>query len=383
MSTSQYVPIKPATPIGARSSSTESASSDLPLASLADSPLSSFERNLIRTPPYTLTLSPESLLDPTKKCRKNRVRKSTTPPRPQNAWVIFRKNFEGRLRAQDRNKTYTIQEISKMAGKDWKNQPMEVKQYFDALSKLAQQRHKMTYPDYSYKPKRNKTEKKQAGWSFKEISKEKLAGRRQNKVASPGEAEVGGNDGDARISVCDNVNEYDELAVDHVNIGEPYLDLHCENDKGVCIDNNINEYNLTDNSYNKITQFDDINITNTFDPFVSPQLNILHGNWNNSGNYDTSTIHNTTLFANITNITNNLSPENTYQTVSAGDHDFLNIPNNGPSTCYPATQMLIQLPPSAIICHTADHGYIEAPRWADGSGMYVNNGFDVYFGQTR
>ncbi|CAG8624106.1 7884_t:CDS:1 [Paraglomus brasilianum] len=388
MTTCQYVPIKPATPIDTRSSSSDQSSvdpfsSDLPLASPTDSPLTPFEQNLVRTPPYILTLPPESLLDPTKKQRKNRVRKSSCPPRPQNAWVIFRKNFEGRLRAQDHSKTYTIQDISKMAGKDWKNQPIVVKQYFDALSKLAQQRHKKAYPDYSYRPKRNKAEKKQAGWSFKEINKDKLAGRGQGKGPSPDEGKVEGNDSNEHIdvNVCDDVNEYDESAVDRVDnhdIGEQYLDLQCENNESVCA-GNINEHYVRENSYNKITQFDGILDTlDTLEPFVSPQPNTLHSNWNN---YETSTIHNTTLFANITNITNNLPSDNTYQTVSVGDHDFLNIPNNGSSTCYPAAQVLIQLPPSAILCHTAnaaDHGY-NFQRW-DESGMYVSNGFDVYFG---
>src|SRR6185369_7031618 len=49
------------------------------------------ENNLLLNPPYVLTHSLDALLDPNLRQRNH----STTPPRPKNSFIIFRKDFEG------------------------------------------------------------------------------------------------------------------------------------------------------------------------------------------------------------------------------------------------------------------------------------------------
>jgi hypothetical protein len=119
--------------------------------------LTPYELNLLLTPPYTLTISIDALLRP--KERKSHVKKGW-PPRPQNAWVIFRKDFESWLRSQSPNTFFTVHEISKIAGTCWRRQSSTVKQYFTVLSKLARQQHRAEFPDYIYQPRRIKRTKR-------------------------------------------------------------------------------------------------------------------------------------------------------------------------------------------------------------------------------
>ncbi|CAG8479215.1 1762_t:CDS:1 [Paraglomus occultum] len=135
--------------------------------------LTSFECDLLRNPPYNLTISIESLLNPKRKRRRRNIRRNPSPPRPQNSWLIFRQNFESRLRLQYPDNSYSIQDVSKTAGKDWRRQPQIVKQYFDVLAKLTSQQHKHTYPDYAYRPQK-KPRKPENRWLFKVINKEKF-----------------------------------------------------------------------------------------------------------------------------------------------------------------------------------------------------------------
>ncbi|CAG8479152.1 1758_t:CDS:1 [Paraglomus occultum] len=130
------------------------------------------EIDLLLNPPYMLTQSLDALLDPNQRQRK-RDKDSTTPPRPKNSWIIFRKDFESLLRALYPDECYSIQTISKLAGEIWKDLPDVVKQYFDVLAKLARQRHKDAYPNYTYKP-RQRRQARRANWLFKEVNKDKI-----------------------------------------------------------------------------------------------------------------------------------------------------------------------------------------------------------------
>ncbi|CAG8459841.1 7654_t:CDS:1 [Paraglomus occultum] len=72
-----------------------------------------------------------------------------------------------------------------MASKDWKSQPILVKQYFDTLAKLSLQRHKETYPGYIYRPRQNKRKK------FREVTKDKFIERTTNENNGNKKKQVG------------------------------------------------------------------------------------------------------------------------------------------------------------------------------------------------
>ncbi|CAG8460248.1 3127_t:CDS:1 [Paraglomus brasilianum] len=142
-----------------------------PMAAFLElSNLTYFEQKLLLNPPYGLFASLESLLDP---IRKKHTRKDAPPPRPRNSWLIFRSNFESLLRNSCSNQPLTIQEISKLASKHWKEQSKVVKRYFKALSNLARYIHKGKYPGYTYRPRKSKHNRKK-NWEFKKIDKERI-----------------------------------------------------------------------------------------------------------------------------------------------------------------------------------------------------------------
>ncbi|RHZ46548.1 hypothetical protein Glove_615g21 [Diversispora epigaea] len=116
------------------------------------------DHELILNPPYKLTLSLDSLLLPTRKNRKNKI------PRPQNAWVLFRKDYEANKRIQFPDQLFKMKTVSVNAGDEWKIQSSQVKIYFEILSKLARAKHKIMYPDYKYTPKRRSSNNKD--WVF-------------------------------------------------------------------------------------------------------------------------------------------------------------------------------------------------------------------------
>ncbi|CAG8558615.1 8157_t:CDS:1, partial [Paraglomus occultum] len=101
------------------------------------------ENNLIFNPPYDLQTSLEDLLCSTR--YQQLIRTKRKPPRPANAWILFRKNFANEYRIQNLGKC-TMQKISKLAKDKWDIQSDAVKDYFATLAKLALLQHKATYP---------------------------------------------------------------------------------------------------------------------------------------------------------------------------------------------------------------------------------------------
>jgi len=170
--------------------------------------LTVYERNLLLKPPHIVTIPLDELLNP----RKNRFRKNS-PPRPQNAWVIFRKDFENRLRTQHPNLLHSVNEISKMASEHWSKMPEVVKLYFKVLSKLARLRHKDAFPGYRYKPKG-----KSETWLFKNINKSAFVGNGNNNRIAYGDH--GNND------TCYRLDESAIIEQQHNQRLENNVNLH-------------------------------------------------------------------------------------------------------------------------------------------------------------
>ncbi|CAG8567023.1 718_t:CDS:1 [Paraglomus occultum] len=132
------------------------------------------ERILLDNPPYTLSISHDSLIAP-----KRRRNNAKPPPRPSNGWILFRTNFVKKLRKCS-DKPFTIQEASRLAGKAWKSQPPSVINYFTALAKEARQAHKAEYPGYNYKPGPKKTKSKKL--IFKQVNADKFKKQTNNNA---------------------------------------------------------------------------------------------------------------------------------------------------------------------------------------------------------
>ncbi|CAG8501328.1 3150_t:CDS:1 [Paraglomus brasilianum] len=127
------------------------------LISLYSTHLTTSDIGILNDPPYKLTISLDMLL-PNSNCRAVR-----SPPRPQNPWILFRKDFEARYRKH--SPTTPARKISSFASEAWKTGGRDVAKFFEVLAKVAAVRHQMIYPAYKFSPK--KTSPKEREWVFK------------------------------------------------------------------------------------------------------------------------------------------------------------------------------------------------------------------------
>ncbi|CAG8670484.1 32147_t:CDS:1, partial [Racocetra persica] len=102
----------------------------------------------VANPPYRLVLSLDVLLAPSR-------RSLTHLPRPQNSFLLFRKDYNERMRLSSRNKSKKLsaKTISENAKLEWSQQSPIVKNFFKVLAKEADKRHKQMFPNYKYQPK--------------------------------------------------------------------------------------------------------------------------------------------------------------------------------------------------------------------------------------
>jgi hypothetical protein len=106
------------------------------------------EPTLVQIENY-ITLSLYDLLIPTENVRGK-------VPRPQNSYIIYRRNYQARLALSDEPNA-TLNKVSKISSTDWKNESLDVKKIFDILAECAKKIHKCIFPNYVYNPKRNAT----------------------------------------------------------------------------------------------------------------------------------------------------------------------------------------------------------------------------------
>ncbi|CAG8477063.1 37121_t:CDS:1, partial [Racocetra persica] len=136
------------------------------------------------SPPYQLTIGIDELISPPKNSRKaTNFRKnpySSSPPRPQNAFVLFRRDFSAKLKLKEMKTSNG--DVSRLASEEWSKQPKEVLRFFEFLENLAKDRHKKIYPDYSYSPKRKSKSKNNTCRKNNEVTSEAFLIKSINKA---------------------------------------------------------------------------------------------------------------------------------------------------------------------------------------------------------
>ncbi|CAG8635093.1 2614_t:CDS:1, partial [Ambispora gerdemannii] len=103
---------------------------------------------ILQRSPYQLTLSIEELTKAAVKKRGN----SDIPPRPQNSWIIFRRDYEAYLRLCNQHVKQNVKETAKECSLKWQNLSSEAKHFFKILEKIAFENYKRIYPNYKFKP---------------------------------------------------------------------------------------------------------------------------------------------------------------------------------------------------------------------------------------
>lgn len=108
-----------------------------------------------------LSLPLGELLAPAK--RKNVIKKI---PRPQNAFVLYRKHVQVQYTAINPKANFVS--ISKMASKKWKNEPEYTKKFFTHLAAVCDIIHNDVFPKYRYNPSatRKKEREKKSQWEI-------------------------------------------------------------------------------------------------------------------------------------------------------------------------------------------------------------------------
>ncbi|CAG8584312.1 9192_t:CDS:1 [Paraglomus occultum] len=111
---------------------------------------------LLNNPPYVLTIPLDTLLP------NSKHRTACLAPRPQNPWILFRKDFEAKYRKHA--PTISARTISSLASETWRKDERNLKRFFQVLAKITVIIHQTTYPEYKFSPKKTGKEKK---WVFK------------------------------------------------------------------------------------------------------------------------------------------------------------------------------------------------------------------------
>ncbi|KAG9298809.1 hypothetical protein G9A89_015830 [Geosiphon pyriformis] len=101
-------------------------------------------------PISSTVLSLKEILAPSKKHHKKGKTKAS-PPRPQNDYVLYRKEFQAARLQKDPDVTFAL--ISKESSKSWKKESPLTKNFFQILARVSALAHHEVFPNYRYKPK--------------------------------------------------------------------------------------------------------------------------------------------------------------------------------------------------------------------------------------
>jgi hypothetical protein len=120
---------------------------------------------LISLSDYSFTLPINVLLNnsnETREAKRNKKKGITKIPRPQNAFMIFRRDKAAAIKKLllSQGKKKKSAEISKEIGEAWNSALKDVRDLFEAMAREAERIHLLKYPDYKYRPKSPKQTKR-------------------------------------------------------------------------------------------------------------------------------------------------------------------------------------------------------------------------------
>ncbi|GBB85027.1 hypothetical protein RclHR1_01160021 [Rhizophagus clarus] len=84
----------------------------------------------------------------------NRRKTCNNIPRPQNNFVLYRRNLHAIIaREQGSATAKNFKLVSNLAAKKWADESNEIKQLFEIIADCAKKVHDYTYPEYVYQPR--------------------------------------------------------------------------------------------------------------------------------------------------------------------------------------------------------------------------------------
>ncbi|GAA6009365.1 hypothetical protein JCM11491_004294 [Sporobolomyces phaffii] len=93
--------------------------------------------------------------------------KPTRPPRPMNAWLLFRTAQVKHFQNQNPDERRAQGQLSKVIAEMWRAAPVETRRQYEELAKEKKEEHARMYPDYRYTPRDKPTKKKNSRPSTK------------------------------------------------------------------------------------------------------------------------------------------------------------------------------------------------------------------------
>lgn len=104
------------------------------------------------------------------------------PPRPPNAWILYRRDQLRRLPRGQMTQADVSQFISKM----WREAPEHVHAEYERMAEEEKAEHKRLFPDYRYRPmkKEDKERMKEAKKKSKELERQEKNPRRRTQKAA-------------------------------------------------------------------------------------------------------------------------------------------------------------------------------------------------------
>ncbi|CAG8548227.1 9549_t:CDS:1 [Ambispora gerdemannii] len=210
--------------------------------------LTDTEIQILQRCPYQLSLSINEL---TKSAIKKRF-DFDKPPRPQNSWIIFRRDYEASLRCRSPDVKQEVKRTAQECSLVWRQLSSEVKHFFKILEKIACENHKRIYPNYKYKPK-NAKDSNIKKWVFRE----------QKKYTLPMSSSMNGN---LSQEIARSPSLNDTLSTIEYN----HTIITASDTHPSTINTNNDARNSVNNAFNEIISFDqfplcgnvDINVNN-------------------------------------------------------------------------------------------------------------------------
>jgi len=105
-----------------------------------------------------------------------RRRNRDTPPRPLNSFMIYRREYQKKIKEQNPNILLSeLSRISKSAADKWASEPQHVKQIYAEKARAEKEKHMKLYPNYVYCPRRPSRSKQRKKSASEGSSSEKMS----------------------------------------------------------------------------------------------------------------------------------------------------------------------------------------------------------------
>lgn len=106
------------------------------------------------------------------------------PPRPQNAWILYRAwALNGLLDKQPELRGKPQSQISKLLGQQWANETPEIRKHFEHQANLQKERHAQEYPNYVFKPQKKEDKEREREVKKKERARVRETEKLKKEIA--------------------------------------------------------------------------------------------------------------------------------------------------------------------------------------------------------